>query len=68
MSEIVCKQQTLGRPIISSFVTQSLGLESGSTTSGSVAVYARCGAICSSNRFIANFLDNLQVKNFLKIG
>jgi len=33
-----------------------------------VAVYARCGAICSSNRFIANFLDNLQVKNFLKIG
>jgi len=63
MSEIVCKQQTLGRPIISPFVTQSLGLESGRTTSGSVAVYARCGGIFS-NRFIANFLDNLPVKKF----
>jgi len=51
MSEIVCKQQTLGRPIISPFVTQSL------------AVYARCGGIFS-NRFIANFLDNLPVKKF----
>jgi len=64
MSEIVCKQQTLGRPIISSFATQPLGLESGSTTSGSVAVYARCGGIFSSNRFIANFLENLPVKKF----
>ena len=32
MSEIVCKQQTLGRPVISTFVTQLLGLESGRTT------------------------------------
>jgi len=62
MLEIVSKQQTLGRPIISSFAT--LGLESGSTTSGSVAVYARCGGIFSSNRFIANFLENLPVKKF----
>ena len=45
------------------FVTQSLKLESGSTTSGSVAVYARCGDIFS-NRFVANFLENQPVKKF----
>ena len=61
MLEIVSKQQTLGRPIISSFAT--LGLESGSTTSGSVAVYARCDDIFS-NRFVANFLENQPVKKF----
>jgi len=55
MWQIVCKQQALGQPIISHFVAQSLVLESGSTTSGSVAVYARCGGTFS-NRFIANFV------------
>ena len=63
MSQIVCKQQGLDRPIISPFVTQSLGLASGSTTSASVAVYARCGGIFS-NGFIENFLENLPVKKF----
>ena len=39
MSQTVCKQQRLGRPIIPPFVTQSLRLESGSTTSGIVWQY-----------------------------
>ena len=66
MLQIVCKQQGLGRPIsFPFFVTQLLGLESGSTTSGNVVGSLIIASLQITRRIcrLRNFKNRLRFDN-----